>query len=68
MEKNWPEALLDDSSDALFVQTSSGESHENEENTEQPAYEENAQQKMNAVHSVIFMLADLPDIAESVSN
>ncbi|ETO67124.1 hypothetical protein F444_15874 [Phytophthora nicotianae P1976] len=43
METISPEALLDESSDVLFVWTSSGESHEPdkgiEDNTEQPAYE-----------------------------
>ncbi|ETI30059.1 hypothetical protein F441_22321, partial [Phytophthora nicotianae CJ01A1] len=33
-----------------------------EETTKQPAYEENTQQEMNALHSVIFMLADLTDM------
>ncbi|ETI53624.1 hypothetical protein F443_03464 [Phytophthora nicotianae P1569] len=59
------DALLDESSDVLFIQTSSGESHEPEngieENTKQLAHEENTQQKMNAVRRVICMLVNNPD-------
>ncbi|ETL78409.1 hypothetical protein L917_20787 [Phytophthora nicotianae] len=63
------ETLLDES-DILFIQTSSGEYHEPdngiEENTEQSAYEENTQQKMNAVRSVIFMVGDHPDLEDEL--
>ncbi|ETM44939.1 hypothetical protein L914_09874, partial [Phytophthora nicotianae] len=61
---------IEEFSDFLFVPTSSGESHEPgngiEENTEQLAYADNTQQKMNAVRRVICMLADHPDMEDKL--